>query len=226
MTELAAAPIADAAIRLDAELAFAPAAIGRLVPGDPVQGQAVPCRHSGSVDVFLEAIAGAPPGGILVIDNDGRLDEGCIGDLVALEAKLAGIAGIVIWGLHRDTTVVRDIGLPLWSMGSVPVGPTSARRRPDDALETAYVGDIRVTRESFVVADDDGVLFLPAVGFDAVVAEARRIASLEGKQAKAMYGGRNLREQLDFDGYLKRRAQDPAYGLRQHLAERGGAVEA
>jgi regulator of RNase E activity RraA len=42
-------------------------------------------------------------GDVLVVDNGGRLDEACVGDLVALEAKHAGVAGIAIWGLHRDT---------------------------------------------------------------------------------------------------------------------------
>jgi regulator of RNase E activity RraA len=40
---------------------------------------------------------------VLVVDNGGRLDEACAGDLVALEAQAAGLEGLVIWGLHRDT---------------------------------------------------------------------------------------------------------------------------
>jgi len=40
-------------------------------------------------------------GDVLVIDNGGRLDEGCIGDLTALEAEHCGLAGIIVWGAHR-----------------------------------------------------------------------------------------------------------------------------
>ena len=43
----------------------------------------------------------AAPGDVLVVDNGGRLDEACVGDLVALEAQAAGVEGMVIWGLHR-----------------------------------------------------------------------------------------------------------------------------
>jgi regulator of RNase E activity RraA len=225
MDELAAAPIADAAIRLGLEVEVAPSSIRRLVAGPPVVGPAVPCVHAGSVDVFLEAIAGAPPGGVLVIDNDGRLDEGCVGDLVVLEAQQAGIAALVIWGLHRDTAVLRDLGLPVWSLGSVPVGPRLARRRPDDALETARIGEIRVTRDALVVADDDGVLFLAAAGFEAVQADAAGIATAERGQADSMHRGRTLRDQVQFERYLQRRAKDPSYGFRQHLLDVGGAVE-
>jgi regulator of RNase E activity RraA len=43
----------------------------------------------------------AQPGEVLVIDNGGRLDEGCIGDLTALEAENCGLTGIIVWGAHR-----------------------------------------------------------------------------------------------------------------------------
>ena len=73
-----------------------------------VHGKARPVRHFGSVDVFLEALSHATAGDVMVVDNGGRLDEACVGDLIALEAKGAGLAGIVIWGLHRDTREIID----------------------------------------------------------------------------------------------------------------------
>jgi 4-hydroxy-4-methyl-2-oxoglutarate aldolase len=38
----------------------------------------------------------AEPGDVLVIDNGGRMDEGCIGDLTVLEAQASGLAGIAV----------------------------------------------------------------------------------------------------------------------------------
>ena len=43
----------------------------------------------------------AQPGDVLVIDDGGRVDEACIGDLAVLEARTAGVAGIVVWGRGR-----------------------------------------------------------------------------------------------------------------------------
>jgi regulator of RNase E activity RraA len=79
-------------------------------------GRACPARHVGSVDIFLEALEAAAPGDVLVVDSGGRLDEACVGDLVVLEAQAAGLEGIMIWGLHRDTADIRTIGLPVFSL--------------------------------------------------------------------------------------------------------------
>jgi regulator of RNase E activity RraA len=54
---------------------------------------------------------------VLVVDNGGRADEACVGDLVVLEAQAAGLGGVVMWGLHRDTPEVTQIGLPVFSYG-------------------------------------------------------------------------------------------------------------
>lgn len=59
----------------------------------------------------------------------------------------------------------------------------------------------------------------------AAVADATRIVADEACQADLIARGTSLRRQLDFAGYLARRADDPAYTLRAHLLEQGGAIE-
>src|SRR3954469_11523445 len=144
---LTTAHLADACIRAGLPVRCAPAPTRAVVPGTRLLGPAVPARHVGSVDVFLEAFEHTGPGGVLVVDNGGRLDESCVGDLVVLEARAAGLAGVVIWGLHRDTADIRAIGLPVISLGAIPTGPQRLGLRHDGALERATVGDWTVDRE-------------------------------------------------------------------------------
>src|SRR5262245_33320117 len=141
MAGLSAANVADGCVRAGIAVRFGPPLLAAVVSGSRLAGRALPAKHSGSVDIFLEAFERAEPGDVLVADNGGRLDEACIGDLVVIEAKSAGLSGIVIWGLHRDTADVKAIGLPVFSLGSVPAGPDRADLRPADALDGAKVGN-------------------------------------------------------------------------------------
>ena len=218
------AAVADAALRLGIEARLAPVRLRALLPTSPIQGPARAVTHLGSVDVLLETIDDASPGDIMVIDNGGRLDEACVGDLLVLEAERAGLAAMVVWGLHRDTAQLREIGLPVWSLGVCPYGP---RRVPPAGrrMPTAFLDGIAVADGDHVFADDDGVLVVAGDRVPELVELALSIQRTETAQAERMRGGASLRKQLDFAAYRQRQASDPELTLRRHLQERGGAIE-
>ncbi len=222
---LTTAHLADACVRAGLPVRCAPAPTRAVEPGSRLLGPAVPARHVGSVDVFLEAFEHAVPDGVLVVDNGGRVDESCVGDLVVLEARAAGLAGVVIWGLHRDTADIREIGLPVFSLGSLPTGPLSVGPRVDGGLAEAIVGVWRIGPSDLVLGDDDGVLFVPAERAEELFTLAEGIRDTERRQADRIRAGESLREQVRFADFLAARETDPALTFRAHLRAVGGAIE-
>jgi regulator of RNase E activity RraA len=223
--ELTTPAIADAAVRLGVPFRVAPPGIRPVAPNHRVVGRARPVRHYGSGDLFFEAMNAAEPGDVLIIDNGGRTDEACIGDLIVLEAQAARLAGIVAWGLHRDTAELIRIGLPVFSCGMTPVGPRRLDAAEPDALRSARVGEHLVTADDVVFGDLDGVVFLPHSRVDELLAVATEITKTERRQAADVRSGRTLREQFRFAEYLARRRSEPSYTFRMHLRAIGGAIE-
>lgn len=215
--------VADACVRLGVPLRVAPPGIRPVTPRDRLAGRAVPVRHFGSVDVFLAAIVAATRGDVLVVDNGRRADEGCIGDLVAIEAQAHGLAGIAIWGAHRDTSEIQRLGLPVFSYGTCPAGPAGLRRR---TAASARFGPHAIgLQKDAVFGDSDGLVFVPLARVKEVLSEAGAIARVERRHARLVRKGETLAVQFDLASYLRRVARNPRYTFREHLRRRHGAIE-
>lgn len=224
-SELSTPLIADACMQLGVFIRIAPIGIKPLVAEWKIAGRVLPVRHSGSVDIFLEVLANADAGDILTIDNAARKHEGCIGDLTALEAQAMGLGGIAVWGFHRDTLQLIEIGFPVFSYGSYPAGPKRAYPRGKDALTTARFGDFKLTADDVVLGDDDGVVFALVKDIAEIISLARKISETEQHQVENIKDGKTLSQQVKFDEYLKKRSKNSAYTFREHLKKVGGAIE-
>ena len=140
-------------------------------------------RHQGSVGAKLakhsEAINRlAEPGDVLVIDAGGRMDVCNGGGLLAMRAKVRGLAGFVINGCYRDIDEVDEYKFPIFARGATPV-----RSAPD--LETVgfeipvEIDGVQIRTGDVVVADRDGVIVIPVEFAQAVLDEAQSIAEKE-----------------------------------------------
>ena len=221
---LSTALIVDACLRLQVKPRLAPPGIHPVVPGIQVAGSVLPVRHYGSVDIFLEVMRNADPGDVLVIDNQNLKDEACIGDLTVLEAKAHGIGGILVWGCHRDTSQLMQLGFPVFSYGVYPMGPRRSDTREPEALTSVFFGDFKVFKEDVVFADIDGAVFVASDQAERVISTAIKINEKERRQAESIARGETLCQQFKFDLFLEKRLQNPGYTLGQHIKELGGAI--
>jgi len=217
--------IADACLRLDLPIRMAEKGIRPVASGMRVAGKVLPARHRGSVDIFIEAMTQSSAGDVLVVDNQSRTDESCVGDLTALEARAWGLGGLVVRGLHRDTAELIQIGFPVFSYGTLPAGPRRVDRRTSMDLASAQWEGFTVDSGDAVFGDDDGVVFVAMSAVEEVLDVAKSIWGVERGQAESVKAGKKLYDQLDFEGYMGKRLTDPSYTLRRHLRERGGAIE-
>lgn len=225
ISKLSTPLIADSCVRLSLPIRIAPHGIRPVIAGKFISGKVLPVQHYGSVDIFLEAMDNSNKGDILVIDNKCRKDEGCIGDLTAIEAQSCGIAGIVLWGCHRDTAEIKEIGFPVFSYGTCPLGPMRQDKHDPDALSAAYIGDLKITKKDYLFADDDGVIFVPVDRLEEIVLTAYTIHEAERQIANNVKAGNTLRNQFKFSEYISKRASDSSYTFRMHIKSLGGAIE-
>lgn len=217
--------LTDACLRVNVPVRCAPSNLQAIDVTMHCAGRVRPARHVGSVDIFLEALEAAEAGDVLVVDDGGRCDRSCVGDMVTREVKMAGLSGIVIWGCHRDTNELLEIGLPFFSQGKLSTGPLGIDRRSPDALEWARVGEWVVTPDDVVVGDCDGVIFLPYDKLAEIIPAAENIRDTEKRQAQIMENGKSLRDQLAFSAYMTEHKKNSAYSFREHLRKIGGAIE-
>ncbi len=149
-----------------------------------------------SVKHATEMIDNARPGEVGVIVYENGLDVAALGGLMATDAKVRGMAGMVLDGGVRDTPEIRALGLPVYARSVVPssaVGrfATVARNIPVQCAGVAVKpGDI-------IVADDDGVVVVPQEHAEAVLKRAREIDALELKMAPLIKQYKSLQKVVE-----------------------------
>jgi regulator of RNase E activity RraA len=125
-------------------------------------------RHQEPLWLAIESIA---PGDFLVLDCGGDVQAGTTGDILAARIKHRGGVGIVVDGALRDAAQIRElVGLPCWSRGVHGSGFTAALVCLDLGLPVRCFG-VTVRPGDYILADDDGLVAIPAALAEEVAAE-------------------------------------------------------
>ena len=150
-------------------------------PGAAVVGRALPvfCRKGENVGI-LAALELARPGDVLVVDGQGDTDRALMGELLAERARSAGVLGMVLDGAVRDVDVLREMGFPVWAVGSSPAGPY--KNGPGWAGRPVAVGGVLVNTGDLVAADGDGVVVVPAAQAESTLRTALEVQADEARR--------------------------------------------
>jgi 4-hydroxy-4-methyl-2-oxoglutarate aldolase len=139
------------------------------------------------------AVESAEAGDIIVIDNAGRTDVSCWGDILANASQTKGIRGVIIDGASRDIDGSRDIGFPVFARGAVPV-TARGRIMQQDYNILIQCGTVQVRPGDLVLADGSGVTFLPQEHIDEILDTAEKIVAREAQMVEAVRSGRSVVE--------------------------------
>ncbi len=144
-------------------------------------GPAFTVRPEYSDDLLLGEIAAkyAQPGDVIVVDAAGRLDRACWGMGMSMGAKGAGCAGVVVDGacMNGALLIHERPQLPIFARGLV--AGASGAERAGWINEPVICGGVIVRPGDIVLADADGVIFIPPEQAEEILAPS------EGFQARA-----------------------------------------
>lgn len=127
-----------------------------------IAGTAVTLRAPGMDGAMVHyAVGQARPGDVLVIDRCGDEAIATIGGAVAYAARAAGVAGIIVDGLVTDLGELRAYGVPVWSRGTSCVTVKTLGLGGEFCVPVSC-GGVGVTPGDAILADENGILVLPA----------------------------------------------------------------
>jgi regulator of RNase E activity RraA len=127
-----------------------------------IAGTAVTLRVPGMDGAMVHyAVGQARPGDVLVIDRCGDEAIATIGGAVAYAARAAGVAGIIVDGLVTDLGELRQYGVPVWSRGTSAVTVKTLGLGGEFCVPVTC-GNVAVSPGDAILADENGILVLPA----------------------------------------------------------------
>jgi len=156
-----------------------------------VQLEPAVAGQGGGAHICATAVAEAGDEDVIVVANDGRLDVSSWGGLLSLGAALRGVRGAIVDGACRDVAEARELRFPVYARGTAPV-TARGRLRQRSTGEPVHIGPVTVCRGDVVLADEVGVVVVPADRAEEVLVEALAIVARERAIASELRAGARL----------------------------------
>ena len=139
--------------------------------------KATPALSTGFSTAMID---NSKPGEVGVIVIEDGLDVAGIGGLMGTAAKARGMAGVIVDGGVRDLKEVRGLGLAIYARSVVPSSTVSRFAGVAKDIEVQCAG-VSVKPGDWIVADEDGVVRVPAGQAKEVLQRAQEIDDRETK---------------------------------------------
>jgi 4-hydroxy-4-methyl-2-oxoglutarate aldolase len=199
LARLPAAAVSDIQRNLQATYAM-DAAIHGMVPGARVAGLAFTALgRAGSIITVHKALMEAPQGSVIVVGGGEMFQQpngALFGKMMATQAKLRGIVGLVVDGMVRDIADLREMQFPIFARGATP--HVGMNRVVGQTQVPVPCGGIIVNPGDYIVGDDDGVAVIPASLVEQVIAGAEERVRKEADQLERMKAGEQLADMIGF----------------------------
>jgi 4-hydroxy-4-methyl-2-oxoglutarate aldolase len=160
----------------------------QVLPGSRAAGPArtVRCGQDDNLMVHA-AVAEAEPGEVLVLTMPEPSPTALVGELLATQAKVAGVAALLVDAAVRDLDELRELGLPIWARYVRVSG--AEKRAPGVIGEPVDVAGAHIRQGDVVVLDADGAVVVAQERADEVLqAGLEREAREREKRTKLQAG--------------------------------------
>lgn len=157
-----------------------------------VAGPAYPVRCAPGDNLMLHAAIYRAPAGSVIVVEAGDVDYAVAGGNVCAVAQKNGIAAFVIDGVIRDLSEIRERRFPVFARGLMPF--PGGKDVIDVLNGPVRCGGVTVSPGDMIVADEEGIVAVPAASIGSVLgaaqARAARDADLTLEQWEAAHHAR------------------------------------
>lgn len=176
-------------------------------PGAQIAGPAVTVlAQPGDNWMIHVAVELCRKGDVLVVGCTADNTDGMFGELLATSLRARGVVGLVLDAGCRDVKALAEMQFPVWSRAISAKGTVKAT--PGAVNVPVVCAGVNVVPGDVVVADDDGVVVVPAKDAADVAQKGQKRHADEDEKRKRLASGElgldmyNMREPLKKAGLI------------------------